>query len=214
MIRHLRLFVPLLLLMGSAGCQRAYYSTWEKMGWHKRNILVSRVENARDSQEKAQEQFQSTLDRFISLTKADVGDLQARYNRLQSDFERSESRANDVRRRIRDIESVADDLFSEWEKELDEYQSAELRRSSEQQLRETRDRYKQFVAAMHRAERRMDPVLAAFRDQVLFLKHNLNARAVASLQTTTATLETDVSQLIREMQQSIAEADAFIKEMR
>ena len=196
------------------GCQSAYYNTWEKLGWHKRDILVSRVEDARDSQEKAQAQFQTTLERFVAVTKADVGDLQSRYNKLQSDYDRSESRANDVRKRVRDIEDVAEDLFEEWEKELDQYQSAEMRRSSEEQLRETRARYKPFIAAMQRAEKKMDPVLAAFKDQVLFLKHNLNARAVASLQTTTAALETDVSQLIKEMQQSIAEADEFIKQMK
>ena len=109
---------------------------------------------------------------------------------------------------------MAEDLFEEWEKELDQYESAELRRSSEEQLRETRARYKPFIAATQRAEKKMDPALAAFKDQVLFLKHNLNARAVASLQTTTAALETDVSQLIKEMEQSIAEADEFIKQMK
>ena len=36
-----------------AGCQSAYYSAWEKLGYAKRDILTSRVESARDSQQEA-----------------------------------------------------------------------------------------------------------------------------------------------------------------
>jgi hypothetical protein len=60
----------------------------------------------------------------------------------------------------------------------------------------------------------MDPVLKRFNDQVLYLKHNLNAQAIASLQTTAAGIDTDVSALIKDMEASIAEADDFIKQMK
>jgi hypothetical protein len=66
---------------------------------------------------------------------------------------------------------------------------------------------------MKRAEAKVDPVLSAFRDQVLFLKHNLNAQAIASLHKELASVEVDVTSLINEMEVSIAEADRFIKGM-
>jgi hypothetical protein len=66
---------------------------------------------------------------------------------------------------------------------------------------------------MKRAEAKIDPVLAVFRDQVLFLKHNLNARAIVSIQNELVSVETDVASLIREMEASINEADGFIKTM-
>ena len=59
----------------------------------------------------------------------------------------------------------------------------------------------------------MDPVLVAFHDQVLFLKHNLNARAISSLQTELVSVEAEVDALIRDMEASIKEADAFINAM-
>ena len=46
------------------GCQRAYYATLEKLGYHKRDLLVGRVQDARGAQENAKEQFQSALDQF------------------------------------------------------------------------------------------------------------------------------------------------------
>ena len=59
----------------------------------------------------------------------------------------------------------------------------------------------------------VDPVLDAFRDQVLFLKHNLNAQAISALGGTTRDLQKDISRLIADMEKSIKEADAFIAAM-
>jgi hypothetical protein len=49
---------------------------------------------------------------------------------------------------------------------------------------------------------------------VLFLKHNLNAQAIASLEGNLATMQTDVTALIAEMEASINEADAFVAGMQ
>ena len=56
----------------------------------------------------------------------------------------------------------------------------------------------------------MDPVLTLFRDQVLFLRHNLNARAIGSLETELNDIERATANLIGEMERSIAEASRFI----
>ena len=53
-----------------------------------------------------------------------------------------------------------------------------------------------------------------FEDQVLFLKHNLNARAIGSLRNELADIERDTDRLVREMQKAIAEADTFIQSMK
>jgi septal ring factor EnvC (AmiA/AmiB activator) len=195
------------------GCGGVYYSTMEKLGYHKREILVDRVQEARDAQEQAKEQFQSALEQFTAATHFQGGDLEKMYNKLKDQLERSESKAHTVSKRIDNIESVGEALFKEWASELDQYSSPELRRLSEDKLRQTRLRYARLVGAMRSAEMKMDPVLAAFRDQVLFLKHNLNAQAMASLQDELASIETDVAGLIREMEASIAEANAFIEAM-
>lgn len=44
---------------------------------------------------------------------------------------------------------------------------------------------------MHDAEDRMEPVLQAFEDQVLYLKHNLNAQAIGALENELATIRQD-----------------------
>ena len=112
------------------------------------------------------------------------------------------------------MEEVAEDLFDEWEDELSLYESASLRRSSEQQLKDTRVQYSHLISRMHDAEDRMEPVLQAFEDQVLYLKHNLNAQAIGSLENELVSIRQDVDSLIRNMEQSIAESEAFIQRFR
>ena len=175
--------------------------------------MVDRVENARDDQEQAKEQFASALEQFSTLFDFEGGELEAKYNTLKAELDESEKRAAAVTSRIDSVEDVSEALFSEWEGELDQYTNADLRAASEKELKATRKKYDQMIAAMHKAEGKMQPVLAAFRDQVLFLKHNLNARAIASIQGSVGDLQTDVAGLIAEMQASIDQANTFIEQM-
>jgi ElaB/YqjD/DUF883 family membrane-anchored ribosome-binding protein len=195
------------------GCETAYYGTMEKLGYHKRDLMANRVESARDAQQDAKEQFESALEKFSSVLQFDGGDLEKKYDQLKTAYDRSAARAQTVSDRIESVEDVAADLFDEWEAELKEYASDSLRRSSARKLKQTRAQYAQLISAMKRAESKMDPVLLAFHDQVLFLKHNLNARAIASLQTELVSVQSEVNSLIRDMNASIKEADAFISAM-
>ena len=203
-----------LVLLGLAGCSSMEYAVKEKFGIHKRDILVARVGDAREAQGEARQQFMSALDQFIALTGTGGGPLQEKYDKLSSAYERSATRAQNVRTRIGEVENVASALFAEWRGELKQYADPGLRSLSEQQLADTERRYQMLIGVMKRAAERMDPVLAKFKDQVLFLKHNLNAQVVARLGSTNALLQNDISQLIAEMERSIQEADAFIREMK
>jgi len=196
-----------------AGCSSAYYGAMEKFGVAKREILVDRVEKTRDAQTDAKKQFASALDQFLAVTKVDGGDLQRKYEELNRELVRSEDRAKEVRDRIASVEDVARALFREWKQELNQYTNPSLRRESERELDLTQRRYDELMRVMRRAADRMDPVLATFQDQVLFLKHNLNARAFASLTTTNQELEADISRLVADMETSIREAEDFIKTM-
>lgn len=209
-----QLFVAGALVLGVTGCQSAYYSAWEKLGVEKRDIMVDRVENAKESQQDAQEQFSSALEEFSALVNFEGGELEEVYDALNDEYQDSQAAAQEVTDRINKVQSVAEALFEEWDDELNEYENAKLRRESEAKLRQTQRRYDDMLAAMRRAESKMDPVLQRLQDNVLYLKHNLNASAIGSLQGELTTIKGDVSLLIEEMNKAIAESDAFIATMR
>lgn len=202
------------LLFPAVGCASTTIAVKEKLGYAKREQLVDEVKDARNAQQQAKEQFATTLDEFKAVTGFDGGDLERQYNKLKTQADRSRDRASTVRGRIDSVERIANAMFREWDQELNEYSSETLRAASQEQLDLTRQRYHQLLDAMKTAESRMTPVLTAFDDQVLFLKHNLNARAIASLQTTVNELETEIAALIEEMNRSIDEANAFIEGMQ
>lgn len=211
--RFARIVFVAAVALAVVGCQSAYYGAMEQLGFEKRDILVRRVDNARDAQQEAKQQFEDALQQFIAVTNFSGGQLEQQYNKLKDEYEQSDSRAKAVHRRIADVEQVAGDLFDEWARELKQYSNPELRRASQRQLEQTRARYEKLITVMKRAEKKLDPVLAAYRDRVLFLKHNLNARAIASLRNERAKVEADIGALIADMNRSIDEADAFIEAM-
>ncbi len=207
-----RSFLALSILSLTA-CSSLYYSGLESIGIPKRELMIHRVEKARDTQEETKEQFKSALAQFTAVTNFNGGDLEKTYNKLNDEYEDSVSQAKLVRKRIDDIKDVSQALFDEWKEEIGQYSSASLKRKSQRQLNSTKRQYKQLIQAMERAEAKLEPVLAVFKDQVLYLKHNLNARAISSLKNELTGIQSDVSSLITAMEKSINEANTFINSM-
>lgn len=221
-IRFFFLTLPLLLLSASlAGCQsmvdaaakKTTYSAYELVGVQKRDLLKKRVDDARDEQKDAGKDFEDALTRLKAIYGFKGGNLEKQYNKLKSSFDEASEQAQEVRESIRKVESVAEDLFKEWEKEIGQIETASLRTKSRQSLVQTRHRYDQLHSSLKASEDRMEPVLKKFNDQVLYIKHNLNAQAIASLKGEALSIESDIQKLISEMNKSIEEADQFIKQM-
>ena len=206
------LFWALVILL--TGCGNPYYSAMEKVGVHKRDIMVDRVEGARDAQQDAQEQFKSALEQFDSVVSLQETDLKKAYDLLNDEYEECVAIAGKVSDRIGKVESVSEALFDEWQDEIKLYENKDLARSSKKQLNDTRARYEDMLSHMREAEKSMKPVLRIFRDNVLFLKHNLNAQAIGSLQDEFAGLEVEIDKLIERMNEAIESSNAFIADMQ
>lgn len=207
----MRITSTLIFLLLLAGCESAYYGVQEKLGNLKNDILVDRVEDAMDAQEDAKEEFKDALEQFESVVSVPESELKSVYNRLNDAFVDAQDKAQEVSGRIERVEDVAEDLFDEWQAELEMITSVSLRTKSASALRASRRDFAALIKAMKRAESRMEPVLTSFRDHVLFLKHNLNAQAISSLRGELVGIESDVGRLIQEMERSIAEARSFLK---
>ena len=187
-----------------------YYSARESIGEHKREIVVYQVEQACVSLQETRDEFEDALERFKNLVCVNDSRLEHRYNLLNRQYQFCRAKSDAVGNRIKAIEEVSEALFVEWENELNEYANRTLRNSSKRQLKAARQNYARLIKTMQKAESKIQPVLAAFKDQVLYLKHNLNARAIAALQHEFIEISIDISQLILAMEQTIAEANQFV----
>jgi hypothetical protein len=200
------------LLVISSGCSSVYYATMEKFGVEKRHILVDDVKEVKTSQAKAQEEFKDALEKLRELYSFDGGDLETFYDNLKDSYEDCESRADQIEKRISSVRKVAKDLFREWESEISQMHDVKLKAGSRRSLRQSKIRYSKLEKAMEKSRKRMYPVLTKLRDYVLYLKHNLNAKAVGSLGGEVVSIEKEVAGLIKDMNASIKEADNFIRD--
>lgn len=210
----MRLISTLLIFPFLFGCQSAYYATMEHVGIHKRDIMVERVEETVTAQHNASQEFTSALEALTSMTQFTGNDLQIMYHTFNDRYHESQSAVEQVSERIADVESVAMALFNEWRNELDLYQSDKLRQESEKQLMSTEKTYNQMVIAIKKAETKMLNVLAILKDNTLYLKHNLNASALGSLQGEFHQLEQQINIAITEMHLSIGESERFVATLK
>lgn len=208
------LIALIICVLTICGCRSAYYSAWEKLGKHKRDLLQNKVADVRDEQKEATQELKDAMTRLKEITGFDGGELEKTYTRLQSDYDSAAASAETLRARIREMDQIARDLFREWDNELKTITSPELRDADRRQLDQTRRRYEDLYAATKRAETSIEPVLAKFRDYVLYLKHNLNAQAIGALQGESAKIQIDISKLIDQMNAAIREADDFLKQSK
>jgi len=204
-------FIPLIvLILLFTGCKSTYYKTMRTLGKEKRDILVSRIKDAKKDQDQTKKQLQTTMESFQALTGFKGGSLEKSYKRLNSDYESAASQAGKLHDKIQSIDQVSNDLFKEWQGEINDLDNVKLKSQDLVMLRNAKTRQATYMRAMRSTEDQIAPVLKAFQDQVLFLKHNLNSRAIGSLKTTSAVLQSDVAGLIKSIDASSQEADKLI----
>ena len=213
-MRKLGILLGVVLMAAATGCSTTYYKTMEMFGKEKRDLLRTRVTEARNEQQKTAEQFKDALTRLRELYGSSGSDLEKMYDRLKSEYDAADTRAKAVRERIDKMETVGRDLFKEWEQEIAQIESASLKSDSKRKLRDTQIKFDQLSTSMRRAEASLQPVLKQFQDQTLYLKHNLNAQALGTLKSEAADIEREVAKLIEDMNVSIKQADSFIQGLK
>jgi Protein of unknown function (DUF2959) len=206
-LRYVAAVAPLIVLVG---CTSSYYKAMKTFGKEKRDILVSRVKDSKKDQQQAKEQIKTTMESFQELTGFQGGSLEKNYKKLNGEYEKAADSAQKLHNRIDSIDQVSGDLFKEWQKEIDGMENKKLKAQSAVLLRQSRLSEANYIKSMRQTEARMTPVITAFRDQVTFLKHNLNARAIGSLKGTSAQMSTDVDVLMVSLDSSMAQADSLI----
>ncbi|MFZ4503302.1 MAG: DUF2959 family protein [Methylovulum sp.] len=188
-----------------------YYRAKESLGEHKRTLVVHHVEQACLGLEDTRNEFVTTLEKFHYLNDSrNNSTLSQKYQLLNQQYHYCQVKTEHILRRIKAIEEVSEALFAEWEKELAGYSNKNLKNKSKLQLKTARQNYARLIKTLYKALDKITPVLAAFKDQVLYLKHNLNAQTIAALQYEFTEISIDINDLIHTMEQILTEANQFV----
>lgn len=190
--------------------KEAKYSAYEAVGYEKRDLFKKQVSNVKSEQDDSKEEFEDALQQLKAVYQFDGGNLEREYSKLKNAYDDANKSATEVRESIAKLNTISTDLFQEWAKEIGQISSADLRAKSQASYDQTQKKYRSYYSQLKKSETRVAPVLKKMNDQVLFLKHNLNAAAIAGLKVEAGRIESDIAQLIQEMNQSIKEADELI----
>lgn len=190
------------------------YSALEMFGLQKRDLLQREVKNAREEQEEATEDFKDALQKLKALYNIERGPFDEAYEDLNSSYQDAKKQAADVSQSIKKVETVAGDLFLEWEKEINEINTNELKVASAQSLNQTKKRYAEMIVVLKASEKRIAPILSKLKDHVLYLKHKLNAKAISGLQGESMRIQVQIEQLIEDINKAIKAADQFISDTK
>lgn len=194
-------------------CTTVYYNFWETLGQEKRDLLKRHIAGVKNDQNGLEEKFKDTLSKIRDEYEFSGGKLEKTYDKLSADYNSAEQKSNDLSERINRTERIAKDLFQEWNEEAQEISNPQYRRDSLQKRKETMEKFDQMLASMRRVEKSIEPILTKFKDQVLYIKHNLNAQALGAFKKEFLGIETEINKLIKEMEMSTKQADQFISEM-
>ena len=189
------------------------YSAYETVGLEKRDLFKSQVKTVKDKQDDSKEEFEDALAQLKAVYNFDGGKLEREYSKLKSAYDDANQSATAVRENIQKLDTIAGDLFKEWATEIGQISAGDLRAKSQASYDQTQKKYRSYYSQLKKSETRVTPILKKMNDQVLFLKHNLNAAAIAGLKVEAARIESDIAKLIGEMNQSIKEADELISEL-
>lgn len=209
MTKSVFFFASFLLI---TSCSHVYYKSWELLGKEKRELLSSKMSALNEDQTEAKEEFANVLEEIRSKYSFKEGNLENTYDRMSSNYNDMNEEVEDLGSQIEDVESIAKDLFEEWKAEAKEFTNKDYERTSLQKLRVTRANFNEVLKESEATEKAMQKVLAKFHEQVIYVKHNLNAKAVGRLASELQNIQEVMRKLIQQINSSIQKADRFIKD--
>lgn len=172
--------------------------------------VVEGVRDAREEAAEAREDFGEAFELYQRLTTPQAVELAALSRDFEDAIDACADRATDLAERIEAVRSEADALYRGWNEELARFSSDVLREKSAAMLQDSEGRTRRVLAALERVRGRMEPVLLEFRDYALFFHHNLNARAIATLQDTYRGFDAEFGALTAELAGAQEEMAAFL----
>lgn len=146
--------------------------------------LVEHVHAAGAEACAAHADFRAAFELYQRLTAPQAVELEALSEQFEAALEECHDHAEELAERLEGARREHEALLEGWNAELARFSGETLRGKSEAMLQDTEARSQHVLAALERAQGSLQPVLLKLQDYALFFHHNLNARAIATLQDT------------------------------
>ncbi|HEX5137005.1 MAG TPA: DUF2959 family protein [Planctomycetota bacterium] len=208
---HSRAVIAVLVLASLPACSFVNDLIKGKSGPADVDDLVAAVEKVNKELDASKASMLSAVQGLQSITAPDFqGDAAKAHKDLVKAVEASEDQADDLRNRIEEMQAAAAPVFDQWTKDLEAYSNPEMRQRSQARLAAARERYDAVVAAVDPLLVEYESINQSLRDHVLFLKHDMNPAAIATIQDDVRSVAKDAASLDGQFNNGRAAARAYI----
>jgi hypothetical protein len=194
------------------GCSTMYYAAMSQLGWERRDILVHRIEVARDSLRATGRALDAAWRTFHAAAAADA-DAAVVPAHLQTAYAHTDASARDAQQHVAAVESAGRALFEAWREDVAGTEDAALRTRDAELYERARARYDSTLAAMRQALAGIPPVLDLLRDQAAFLQRDQGPAARGALRAALAAAVADAGRLQQDIGRAIIEANASVQQL-
>ena len=204
-MRRIAFFTMMLLAGVFASAQEGIKQT---------EALVKKGEQTVKAVTEARGQLEKTLADYNTIVDGKAADPKGSYKDLGKAVKDSEDRVADVTKRKEEMDVEAGKLFESWKASTDAISDPDLKKKSQQRLKETEDRYGKIATAGKDARIEYDAFLGGLKDQITFMGHDLNPAALASLKPDAAKLNDRATKMFEKIDSASAAANSSIDGMR
>ncbi len=208
---ELRWTTAAMVLLLLSGCASTYLSVWETLGFQRRDLLVARVENAREGADASVAAFERVLDDMMPIAMRDAPVADTRFAALDAAFRDAQDSARRLSSEIEQVETVSQGLFLEWESELAKSRDSDHKRNEQRELATSRQAYNTLIGQFRSAEVGFSPTLNTVRDSIRVLQRNRAEPRSQEDRNALLSLRGDVDRLASELRRAIAVANDFVR---
>jgi hypothetical protein len=173
--------------------------------------LVEAVEKVNGELDSSKESMLAAVQKLQAVTAPDFkGDAVAAYKDLKKTIDSSDDQANDLRKCVEKMQAAAEPVFDQWTKDLEAYSNPEMRARSQQRLAAARERFDTVVAAVEPVLVEYETINQTLHDHALFLSHDMNPAAIATIQGDVRSVAKEASALDGSFNSAKAAARAYV----
>lgn len=174
--------------------------------------LLTRIERVQAETAVAKEAAHTALTELCTLVSPNFkGDAATAFAKFLTAAEASEEQGETLRDATEPMQDAAAEVFQRWTKDMESFGNSRMRQRSQTRLDETRTRFQSIVGASQAAQIALDAFHDDMRDHALFLRHDLNSTAVASLRGDVRELNDQVKGLDTRFDATTAAARAYVE---
>lgn len=209
--------IGLLWMLGTAlaaGSAEAQIFGSDPEGLKRTDELIDKAEDLVKEAVDTRKELAETLDSYNALFEGDVENVRDTYKDVEEGMKDTEKQRAEVRKKLDEMKVEADAYFASWTQSLDQIESPNLRKRSEERMQETKSHFDGVVASVTDAREKYEPFMASLKDQWTYLGHDLNPEGIASLKPDAAKLNEDAGELFQSIDAGMAKADQYIQSLR